>query len=104
MLDEEKLEKTTKDAAAAELERRKRVEEKRKKLNESLESFSLSQNTEIVSEDKNLFLDISKTGEKRIPVDKNISGVLKPHQIEGLQFMWDSCFENIELIAEGHQV
>ena len=52
---------------------------------------------------KELFLDIdSKTRVPLIPVDRSIVRHLKPHQIEGVKFMWDSCFEKVELIQKGH--
>lgn len=50
-----------------------------------------------------MYLDVTKSGEKRIRVNDYISKVLKPHQKEGLQFMWDKCFENIEMLEKGRQ-
>ncbi len=53
---------------------------------------------------KELYLDIdSKTKVPLIPVDKSIVKHLKTHQIEGVKFMWDSCFEKVELIQKGHK-
>jgi len=57
-----------------------------------------------VVEKSELYLDIDKTTKKKlIKVDDAITRVLKPHQIEGLQFMWDSCFENVEMIEKGEK-
>lgn len=36
-------------------------------------------------------------------VDPSIARVLKPHQIEGIKFMWDSCFEKVEMVKKGHK-
>ncbi len=41
-------------------------------------------------DESTLYLDVTKEGKKRIPVDPTLNSVLKPHQIEGIQFMWDS--------------
>ena len=53
---------------------------------------------------KELYLDIdSKTKVPLIPVDQSIVRHLKPLHIEGVKFMWDSCFEKVELIQKGHK-
>lgn len=49
---------------------------------------------------KEFWLDIAKDGTKRLQIDPIIACVLKPHQIEGVQFMWDSVFENLDLVAK----
>lgn len=51
-----------------------------------------------------LFLDIDATRkEPLIQVDPNIVKFLKPHQIEGVKFIWDSCFEKVKMIQDGHK-
>jgi transcriptional regulator ATRX len=53
---------------------------------------------------EDVFLDIeSKTKEPIQAVDKSIVNKLKGHQIEGVKFLWDSCFETVDLIKEGHK-
>lgn len=37
-----------------------------------------------------------KTKEPRISVHKKIVKNLKPHQVSGIQFMYDACFESVE--------
>jgi len=31
-----------------------------------------------------------------VAVDNDIVQQLKPHQVKGIQFMWDACFESVE--------
>ena len=85
------------DALNAEKLRKKRLEEKRK-LEQDIENQKSKQPV------PDLFLDIdAKTKKSLIQVDKSIVPHLKPHQIDGLKFMWDCCFEKVEMIKEGHK-
>jgi len=117
VIDDKKLDKTTLDALAAEQERRKRIEEKRKEQQKAQDSEinlddSIQLDKTVVESESpqkasqtatGLFLDVTKSGEKRVKVDDRIARILKPHQIDGVQFMWDSCFENIEMIAKNDE-
>jgi transcriptional regulator ATRX len=48
-----------------------------------------------------LVLDFDpKTKEELVTVDKHIVTKLKPHQVKGVKFMWDACFESIERLKE----
>lgn len=48
-----------------------------------------------------LILDIDKeTKDPLITVDKNITNRLKDHQKEGVRFMWNSCYENVESLRK----
>ena len=49
-----------------------------------------------------LYLDLDvKTKEGILQVDPAISSFLKPHQVEGIKFIFDSVFENVEMIKKG---
>lgn len=53
---------------------------------------------------KEIYLDIdSKTKKPLIPIDPQLLKYIKPHQIEGVKFIWDSCFEKVELIKQGNK-
>ena len=46
-----------------------------------------------------LVLDFDpKTKEALVEVHKKIVTKLKPHQADGIKFMWDACFESLEMI------
>lgn len=48
-----------------------------------------------------LVLDFDpKTKEELVTVDKQIVTKLKPHQVKGVKFMWDACFESIERLKD----
>lgn len=57
---------------------------------------------EITELDK-LVLDFDpETKEELISVDKKLVKKLKPHQGQGIKFMWDACFESIEKLNENN--
>ena len=104
VIDEKKLDKTTLDAVAAENERKKRIEERKLALVSESNNNNDIETIEVIKKQvKELYLDITKDGKKRVKVDQSIADRLKAHQIEGIQFMWDSMYESIEMIAEGHK-
>lgn len=48
-----------------------------------------------------LVLDVDpETKESCIEVDTSIVKKLKPHQAEGIKFMYNACFESVEMIRE----
>lgn len=52
---------------------------------------------EEIKELDKLVLDFDpKTKDELITVDKKLVKKLKPHQAQGIKFMWDACFESIE--------
>lgn len=56
---------------------------------------------EEVKEIDKLVLDFDPdTKDELISVDKKLVKKLKPHQAQGIKFMWDACFESIEKINE----
>lgn len=57
---------------------------------------------EITELDK-LVLDFDpETKEELISVDKKLVKKLKPHQGQGVKFMWDASFESLEKLNENH--
>lgn len=56
---------------------------------------------EEISELDKLVLDFdAETKTELISVDKKLVKKLKPHQGQGVKFMWDACFESIEKLEE----
>ncbi|XP_050509138.1 transcriptional regulator ATRX homolog isoform X2 [Diabrotica virgifera virgifera] len=86
------LSATTKQAEADERDRKARIAEKQKKYNRIFEEKKDATVEEVV-------LDYDpKTKEPVLEVHKKIVKNLKPHQVSGIQFMYDACFESLERI------
>ncbi|XP_037047921.1 transcriptional regulator ATRX homolog [Bradysia coprophila] len=50
-----------------------------------------------------LVLDFdANTKRERLSVDRRLLTKLKPHQCEGVKFMWDACFESIEKLQHSN--
>jgi transcriptional regulator ATRX len=51
---------------------------------------------------KRLILELDpETKEPLIEVDESIVSKLKPHQGDGIKFMYTTCFESLEMIKKG---
>lgn len=92
ILKKSKLEQTTKEAEQEERERKQRIAERQKLYNQVYD-----EKPEEVKELKQLVLDFDEeTKEPLLEVDKTLVKKLKPHQANGIKFMFDACFESLE--------
>nr|XP_057919162.1 transcriptional regulator ATRX isoform X3 [Doryrhamphus excisus] len=104
ILKDDKLRTETRDALKEEEERRKRIaerEELRKKLRETIVVEESSQvvcpiTTKLVLDEN------EETKEPLVQVHRNLVTKLKPHQVDGVQFMWDCCCESVKKIEKSH--
>lgn len=97
ILKDEKLRTETRDALKEEEDRRQRIaerEELRKKLREVIVVDESSPVTCPIT--TKLVLDEDEeTKEPLLQVHRNLVTKLKPHQVDGVQFMWDCCCESL---------
>lgn len=95
-MSDELLTEGTQKAREIEQERISRLKNKKKCLDGVSQSFASQ------SEDGEPFvLDVDgKTGKPLIEVHSKIVKRLKPHQLEGVQFMWDSCYESVSRLEQ----
>ncbi|XP_058060545.1 transcriptional regulator ATRX homolog [Anopheles bellator] len=91
------LEQTTKNAELEERERKQRVAERQKHYNQ--EAFD--EKPEESRPLEQLVLDFDDDTKKPLlEVDKKLVKQLKPHQANGVKFMFDACFESLERMKE----
>ncbi|XP_028271420.1 transcriptional regulator ATRX [Parambassis ranga] len=102
ILKDDKLRTETRDALKEEEDRRKRIAERealRKKLREVIVVEESSQVTCPIT--TKLVLDEDEeTKEPLVQVHRNLVTKLKPHQVDGVQFMWDCCCESVKKIEK----
>ncbi|XP_071313243.1 transcriptional regulator ATRX [Trachinotus anak] len=102
ILKDDKLRTETRDALKEEEERRKRIAERealREKLREVIVVEESSQVTCPIT--TKLVLDEDEeTKEPLVQVHRNLVTKLKPHQVDGVQFMWDCCCESVKKIEK----
>lgn len=85
----------TKAAAKEEENRKRRIAERQKCYNEAFVCAIADAQT------NSLVLDFDPVTKKElVTVDKSIVTKLKLHQVQGVKFMWDACFESVERIKE----
>ncbi|XP_055783857.1 transcriptional regulator ATRX-like isoform X2 [Salvelinus fontinalis] len=106
ILKDDKLRTETRDALKEEEERRRRISE-REQLREKLrETLYVPPDQVLVVEEASavacpittkLVLDEDEeTKEPMVQVHRNLVTKLKPHQVDGVQFMWDCCCESVK--------
>ncbi|XP_036825712.1 transcriptional regulator ATRX-like isoform X3 [Oncorhynchus mykiss] len=106
ILKDDKLRTETRDALKEEEERRRRIAE-REQLREKLrETLHVPPDQVLVVEEATavacpittkLVLDVDEeTKEPMVQVHRNLVTKLKPHQVDGVQFMWDCCCESVK--------
>lgn len=92
MLRADKLDVSTKEAGKIERDRKQRIEERQKMYNQFYD-----ERPEEAKEITKLVLDFDEDSKKPLlQVDKNLARKLKPHQANGVKFMWDACFESLD--------
>ncbi|XP_056294687.1 transcriptional regulator ATRX isoform X2 [Pseudoliparis swirei] len=104
ILKDDKLRTETRDALKEEEDRRKRIAE-REALREKLrEVLLLKESPHVISPcpiTTKLVLDEhEETKEPLVQVHRNLVTKLKPHQVDGVQFMWDCCCESLKKIKK----
>ncbi|XP_050344048.1 transcriptional regulator ATRX homolog isoform X2 [Nymphalis io] len=98
VMSKNQLEEATKKAAREEKERIARIAE-RQKLYNNLEFDESGKPDEVVLDKVVLDFD-PETKEPLIEVDKGLVKKLKPHQANGIKFMWNACFESVKRIKK----
>ncbi|KAG2464016.1 ATRX regulator, partial [Polypterus senegalus] len=94
----DKLRSETQNALKEEEERRKRIAEReqlREKLREVIVVEEASQ-VQCPITTKLVLDEDEKTKDPLVQVHRNMVTKLKPHQVDGVQFMWDCCCESVQ--------
>ncbi|XP_069683035.1 transcriptional regulator ATRX-like isoform X2 [Periplaneta americana] len=95
IMKDENVGEATRRAAREEEERKKRILEKQKMYNEIYKQMEGEEKID------KLVLDFEpETKEELVSVDPHIASKLKPHQVKGVKFMWDACFESLKQIQK----
>ena len=128
VIGDEKLEKKTREALLAENEFKQRLEQKqRMRMQNKLQNLSQYAIASVASDETTtttvattsgvaaiggseqaadivepFCLDMDPvTEEPLVTVDKELARVLKKHQLDGIQFMWDACYDMVGMIEKG---
>ncbi|XP_051513971.1 transcriptional regulator ATRX-like isoform X1 [Myxocyprinus asiaticus] len=103
IIKDEKLRTETRDALKEEEERRKRIAEReqlRQKLRETIVLDQESSQVTCPITTKLVLDEDEETKEPLLQVHRNLVTKLKPHQVDGVQFMWDCCCESVAKVGK----
>ncbi|KAM3911606.1 transcriptional regulator ATRX [Leptodactylus fuscus] len=98
IIKDDKLRTETQNALKMEEERRKRIAE-REREREKLREVILVEDASPVKcpiTTKLVLDENEETKEPLVQVHRNLVTKLKPHQVDGVQFMWDCCCESVK--------
>ncbi|XP_063751785.1 transcriptional regulator ATRX-like isoform X2 [Eleginops maclovinus] len=99
IIDDVNLRAETQEALREEDERRKRLAEREQQMGDSREIIVIEDElSQVVCPiTTKLILDQDKETKKPlVQVHRNLVTRLKPHQVDGVQFIWDSCCESVK--------
>ncbi|KAB5571087.1 hypothetical protein PHYPO_G00220900 [Pangasianodon hypophthalmus] len=98
ILKDDKLRSETQNALKEEEERRKRIAEKERLREKLRETIVVEESSQIACPiTTKLVLDEDEeTKEPLVQVHRNMVTKLKPHQVDGVQFIWDCCCESVK--------
>ncbi|XP_074504494.1 transcriptional regulator ATRX isoform X3 [Sebastes fasciatus] len=102
ILKDDKLRTETRDALKEEEDRRKRIAE-REALREKLREVIVVEKASPMDcpiTTKLVLDEDEETKEPLVQVHRNLVTKLKPHQVDGVQFMWDCCCESVRKIEK----
>lgn len=98
LLRDDQLADDTKSAQKEELDRIKRLEKKNERLSQfiaSQKSQSSQEDDEAIDENE-VVLDYDSKKKMKIAVHEDITKHLKKHQVDGVKFMYDSCYGAVD--------
>eukprot|EP00066_Takifugu_rubripes_P020535 XP_011609801.1 PREDICTED: transcriptional regulator ATRX-like isoform X2 [Takifugu rubripes] len=98
IIDDENLRSETQEALREEEERCKRLAEREQQMEDRREVFegSCAITTKLILDQD------EETKTPLVQVHRNLVTRLKPHQVDGVQFMWDCCCESVKKTKSSH--
>ncbi|XP_014365796.2 uncharacterized protein LOC106716733 [Papilio machaon] len=100
VIDKKSLARSTLLANIEEIERKRRLLHRQNKLREIL-GCEEGVNVVVINDEVCLEYDFEEN-RPVVSVHPFFTQVMKAHQYEGVKFMWDACFESLELVGAGH--